>query len=454
MLASSRIVFRAVLLFSALENGRKQEEALAGHPESSGDYIVKLENLWKRFYVYEQKPRSIKDLAVQRFKQVSRRQSVWALQGIDLEVARGRTLGVIGNNGAGKSTMLRLLSGLGRPTRGRVIVKGRVSTLLELGTGFHPDFTGRDNIYTGGLVAGLTRQEIDQRLEEIIDFAELGAVVDAPLRTYSSGMFLRLAFATIINFGPDLLVLDEALAVGDIRFQKKCTNRLLEMKQSGTTLIIVSHSMNQVEELCDDVVWMEQGKVKLYGDAEEVVRHYKERAYARNDAAPLPGANRTYAHSAPGQPEDQPTLPEVGDNPKPALKPVEIERVTLFSEFGAEVDALSSGDPLTVKLDYVAHQKVAYPIFLIGIFREDGVKCYEANTEADRVFVETVQGSGSITLTFRELALMSGRYIIHAGIYERNWNQTYDYQFSVLSFHVLGDTPGTGVFQPPHIWQA
>ncbi len=410
--------------------------------------LIEVEDLWKRYYVTQEKHRSLKESVLSGFRSARKSELVWALQGVSFQLEQGRTLGIIGNNGAGKSTLLRLLSGLGRPTKGRVMVRGQLASLLELGTGFHSDLTGRENIYIGGLVAGLTRQEIGTRIDEIIEFSELEAVIDTPLRTYSSGMFLRLAFATTISYEANLLIVDEALTVGDIRFQKKCIKRLRELKEAGTSIVIVSHIMEQVQELCDEVLWLENGVVKLHGPALEVVKRYKDRAFTRVVASP--GTNRSESEEAAPVVEAEeaahPAEMLVGNHE------IEISEVKISNEFGSEVDTLTSGEPLNVEVSYFAHRRIEHPIFMIGIFREDGLKCYESSTEADGVFVEAVEGAGTISLTYSALPLMRGSYWLGISIFDKSWDTAFDFQGQKAPFEVVGAVPGTGIFHPPHKW--
>jgi lipopolysaccharide transport system ATP-binding protein len=407
-------------------------------------YQIEVEDLWKRYYVTKERRRTLKEAVLSGFRYLRTQQQVWALQGVSFKVEQGQSLGIIGNNGAGKSTLLRLLSGLGRPTRGSIKVSGRIGTLLELGTGFHPDMTGRENIYVGGLVAGLTRQEVTERIDRIIDFAELEAVIDTPLRTYSTGMYMRLAFATAINYDPTLMIVDEALSVGDIRFQKKCLNRLLEMKRNGTTIVLVTHIMEQAQELCDEMIWLENGKARLYGPAQEVVTRYKERAFTRVNVHP--GENRTEGDAEMDTENVQPTEVLVG------TREIQIKNVKVGNEFGTEVDTISSGDPLKVKVEYVAHKRIERPIFMVGVFRDDGLKCYETSTEADNVYIEAVEGTGTVNLTFGSLSLMRGNYWLGVSIFDQNWDKAFDYRGQMAPFQVLGNTPGTGIFHTPHKW--
>ena len=404
-------------------------------------YLIEVENLWKRYRVTQQKRRSLKDMVVNGLSHRPAQQAVWALQNVSFQVERGQTLGIIGNNGAGKSTLLRLLSGLGRPTQGKVTVRERVASLLELGAGFNADLTGRENIYIGGLVAGFTRNEVTARLEQIVDFAELEAVIDTAVRTYSTGMYMRLAFANAINYDPALLIVDEALSVGDIRFRKKCADRMQQMRRNGTTIIIVTHLLEQAQELCDQSLWLEQGQVRMYGSTSEVLSRYKERVFSKVVAAP--GSNRTDS--------SQKTTAASSEMPNDSHE-IEIKSVRLTNEYGTEVDTVTSGDPLNVQVDYIAHQPVTRPIFMVGIFREDGLKCYESSTEADGVFIDRVEGAGTFSISYASLPLMRGAYWLGISVYDESWDKAFDYKDQMAPFEVTGAIPGTGIFHPPHKW--
>lgn len=412
-------------------------------------YAIEVQDVWKRYWLQDERPRTLKETVVSRFRQRRARKELLALQGVTLHIGWGRTVGIIGNNGAGKSTLLRLLSGLGRPTRGTIRHNGRMSTLLELGAGFNSELTGRANVLIGGLVSGLRRREVEARFAEIVDFAELWDFIDAPMRTYSSGMYVRLAFATAINLDPDIVIVDEVLAVGDLRYQRKCFNRLLDLKQSGKTIVVVSHDMGQIETLCDEVIWLDRGRVRAHGSAPDVIAQYKSRLFAaKQDAAPLP----TY--------ESAGTVPAVADtisNHSPTQAPgnaaCRLTGVWLYSEDGMEIDSLESGEALQVEFSYIAPNPLGRPLFSVGIFQEDGTKCYEAVTEADGLYLDLVQGEGSLRLMFSELALMSGYYYIDVGVYAPNWEQTYDYRHKAANLTVHGATPGSGIFLAPHAWR-
>lgn len=233
---------------------------------------VEVKDLWKKFRIYHDRSYSLKETLI--FWNRQRVEDFWALKEINLAVPRGTTMGLIGRNGSGKSTLLKVVSRILHPTQGGVAVNGRVSTLLELGAGFHPDFTGLENIYLNASILGLSRKETSRRLEQIVEFAELGDFIDNPIRNYSSGMYVRLGFAVAVHVEPDILLVDEVLAVGDLAFQEKCLNRIQAMQERGVTIVLVSHSPKQVEDLCNYAVWLDQGQICREGPAAEVAGAY------------------------------------------------------------------------------------------------------------------------------------------------------------------------------------
>lgn len=235
---------------------------------------VEVKDVWKKFRLYHDKAYSLKERVI--FWGRQKAEDFWALKGVNLTVPKGSTVGLIGRNGSGKSTLLKIISRILYPTRGEVKVNGRVSTLLELGAGFHPDFTGRENVFLNASILGLTRKQTKENLEDIIAFAELGDFIDNPVRNYSSGMYMRLGFAVAVHVAPDILLIDEVLAVGDLAFQEKCLAKIRELQKRGTTIIFVTHSPKQVEELCDVAVWLDRGEVRMQGPAGEVARAYWE----------------------------------------------------------------------------------------------------------------------------------------------------------------------------------
>jgi lipopolysaccharide transport system ATP-binding protein len=238
---------------------------------------VSLENLGKRFRRFHMdRPRTIQEVLMRGFQRMGPAETFWGLRNLSLEIPQGRMVGVIGRNGAGKSTLLRLIGGLGKPDEGRVRTHGRIRALLHLGAGFHPDLTGRENTVVNGVINGLTRAEVARHFDSIIDFAELEQYVDTPLRAYSSGMQMRLAFSIVVHSNPDIFLIDEVLAVGDVAIQQKCLRKIKELRDNGCTIVVVSHDAGMVLQLCQDAIWLDAGKLSGYGPSSSVVPRYLE----------------------------------------------------------------------------------------------------------------------------------------------------------------------------------
>ncbi len=237
------------------------------------EIIINVEDVDKSFTVYYDRANTLKERLL-FWKRNSRKQKREILKNINLKIKKGETVALIGTNGSGKSTLLKLMTKIIFPNKGKIETKGKLTSLLELGAGFHPDFSGRENIYFNASIFGLTRKEIDGRLEKIIEFSELGTLIDNPVRTYSSGQYMRLAFSVAINVDAEILLIDEILSVGDQHFQEKCYKKMKELKEEGKTMVFVTHSMESVKKLCDRAVWLYQGEIKMDGNTEEVVNEY------------------------------------------------------------------------------------------------------------------------------------------------------------------------------------
>jgi lipopolysaccharide transport system ATP-binding protein len=354
----------------------------------------------------------------------------WALDGVSFSVVPGETVGLMGRNGSGKSTLLRILGGLTNPTRGTVAVCRKVSGLLTLGEGLHPLLSGEENALTGAILAGLTRSEARQRLPEIAAFAELEDHMDQPLRTFSDGMRLRLAFSVAVHVDPEILLIDEVLAVGDLRFQEKCYSFLNDLQDRGVTVIVTSHYLEQIRRLCQRAVWLADGRVKCVGEAAEVADAYED---AMNEGIPErdPGPHGGQRHGT-------------GE--------VEITSVRLVNRHGRETKAISPGSALTVEIDYVAHQQVADAIFGVSAHTErDGVRCFDITTKADGHVVGPLRGAGTVRLHLERLDLTGGCYHLDVGVYEANWDRPYDYLWRAFPLEVTASN-GSGFLGPPHRW--
>jgi lipopolysaccharide transport system ATP-binding protein len=401
------------------------------------DAII-VNNLGKRFKRYAaQRPMTWMEAAVSRFQGVRSVDQFWALRQINFTVAPGEMLGVIGHNGAGKSTLLQLLGGITRPNEGRIQVKGRVGALLDLGAGFHGDLTGRENVFVTAIVAGLKRQEVARQFTEIVEFAELAAFIDNPVRTYSTGMLMRLAFAIAIHTRPDVLLVDEYLSVGDVSFQSKCLQRIKELKQDGCAIVLISHSVNQIQTLCTHALWLKRGEVVAYGTPKVIAGQYST-------------AMRTQTQQR--TPDLPPKLTRSGtelrinQNRFGSLE-AEITDVQLSPAVG-----IKSGDRLTIDISYRSPTRIIAPHFSVSITRPDGVVCLDTNTEALKFAIAAIVGEDRLCLTLDRLDLTGGQYFVNVGIFEQDWNYAYDYHWHVYPFSVAPTLNDKGTISPPMQW--
>ncbi len=430
--------------------------------------IIEISDVHKRYYLGKNRPHSLKAAVFSRFDFLFNRRPYWALQGVTLQILPGRAIGLIGNNGAGKSTLLRLIAKLSLPTSGKITFAGKVhlGSLLELGAGFNPEFSGRDNIITACIVAGLTRKEALARLDRVIKFAELEDFIDSQLRTYSTGMYVRLAFSIEINLDPDILLIDEVLAVGDIAFQKKCISQLQKMKELGTTLIVVSHSMEQILGVCDEVIWLEHGKVRAHGETTEIINLYRNRIFENTariveatKSQPIVASSVTTPAAVAATTNSNTRLVESPVAPsgprldfRTGTQEIEITGASLFDEHGLPVNLINSRGALILQISYIAHVPLINPIVQVGLHTEDGLKCYEITNQEAGINLGSVEGAGQLNVGFGELPLFAGTYYFSIGVHEQNWNYIYDYKYRICRLEIEGSTPGTGVFYPVHRW--
>ncbi len=359
----------------------------------------------------------------------------WALRDISFSVRAGEMLGVIGRNGAGKSTLLNLLAGVIQPTEGRLSVRGRIGALLELGGGFADDLTGRENAMLAGVTAGLTRREVYSRLDDIVAFAELAEFLDDPVRTYSTGMRMRLAFAVAVHTDPEVLLVDEFLAVGDLAFQARCRSRIAELRARGCAIVLVSHGMGDVRDTCDRVLWLRDGEIAAFDSPDVVTSTYEAEMHQRTmelSRATSPGRVR-----APGGFRGK----RVGS------REMEITAVHLLS--GSTV---RSGAAFSIEIAYRGGRAALTPIFVVSITTEDGRVCVDTNTEAARLSTERLSPAGAIRFTIPRLELAAGRYFANAGIFDRDWDHAYDHHWHAYPFCVDGAPAHRGVIAPACQW--
>lgn len=363
-----------------------------------------------------------------------------AIKDITLRLGKGDSVGIIGRNGAGKSTLLKLITGIYKPDTGSINVNGRISALIELGAGFHPDFSGRENVYLSGIIQGLTRKEIDERFDEIVKFAELEQVIDEPIRTYSSGMFMRLGFSLAIHTDPKLLVIDEVLAVGDAAFVAKCKERLAELKRKGTSFILVTHDLDAVERWCDEALWLHEGEIKDRGDPRRVIDHYREFVLNEENQQETARERESY----------DPLAAEKKD--RWGSREIEILRTRLIGGDGMERHAFHRTDELHVEIEYNVKEKRENPVFGIAIERSDGLIVFGTNTLIDKVSFSNLSGKGKIRYKIPKLYLLENSYTVDVAVHAED-GYPYDYHKGAAKFTVRDIVQPVGVFYPEGIWE-
>ena len=388
-----------------------------------------------------------------------------ALRNVSFAVPQGSTYGIIGRNGSGKSTMLKLVAGITKPTEGSVRVEGRISALIELGAGFHPEISGRENVFINGIMLGLSKREITKRFDEIVEFAEVKDFIDAPVKTYSSGMYMRLGFAVAINVDPDVLLIDEVLAVGDEAFTHKCLDKFAEFRRRGKTILLVTHSLNLVEKFCDDVLWLDSGRIRGEGDPRRVVSAYitdVAKTEEKNLAALDARARERVDHAAPtsagaaseaaGDAIEPPANMFTASEGRWGSREVEIVDVRILGEDGAAKQVCQSGEAVSIQMTVRAHKKVEDVVFGVGVFNADGVCCYGTNTDIEELEIAEFSGEQTVTFRIKSLDLVEGTYKIDVAAHRVD-GYPYDYHRLLYSFRVKSHTKDVGIYRPPHTWE-
>ncbi len=407
------------------------------------EYTIEVKQITKQFRLYSDRGAELKERLL--FKKRNHYEIRQVLKGISFSVRKGEAVGLIGHNGCGKSTTLKLLTKIMYPDSGEIMMKGRISSLIELGAGFHPDMSGRENIYTNASIFGLTKKEIDARLHDIIAFSELEEFIDDPIRTYSSGMYMRLAFSVAINVDADILLIDEILAVGDTNFQTKCFNRLREMKAKGVTVMIVTHDLGTVEKFCERAIWLNDGLIIKEGRSAEVVDAYvnfmNQKRLEEEPALPAPSQD-----TAPPPAEIDYSANRFG------LRYIEIIQARMKNAQNKNSRIFQTGDPLVIEIDYQIHQKLDEYVFGFGFYTLDGVCLYGNNTQLDRICVRSDQESGTIAVQIEALPLLAGKYILNVAVVDKDGTPM-DFYRNYCDFEVISDDRSTGFFKVPHRWR-
>lgn len=369
---------------------------------------------------------------------LSASEAIPALDDVSFMVEAGQSLGIVGSNGSGKSTLLKVLSGILKAERGEVEIDGRVAALIELGAGFHPEISGRENVYINGAVMGLSRREIDKRYDEIVEFSGLADFIEEPVKNYSSGMYVRLGFSVAIHTDPDVLLIDEVLAVGDAAFSHKCLRRIEELLGTGRTVVMVSHSLELIESLSDIVLWLDHGRVAAIGEPRQVVDAYRQavaeeegRAHreAKDQAGGREDAGRRWGSGA-----------------------ARLEKVRLLDADGAERYHFVSGEAVSIEFEAEANERLEDFVFGLALSTPRGVECWGTNTQLEGYEAEVLEGRSKVLIECPELRLAAGEYLLDLAIHAKD-GTPYDYRKGVLALTVTSETRGVGVYEPVHSWE-
>ncbi len=402
----------------------------------TADVAIRAENLSKCYRIYPGNKARLRQIFFPKKKYY---EEFWALRDINFEVSRGEALGIIGPNGAGKSTLLQILAGILQPTMGKVQVKGRVSALLELGAGFDPQFTGRENAYMNGAIMGLSRKEMGQKIDAIREFADIGDFFDRPVRMYSSGMYMRLAFAVATSVDPDILVIDEILAVGDINFQAKCLNRMAELRQSGCTTVFVGHNMHMIRYFCKEALVLDKGIPIEFAPVNKAIE-----AYYRKVLDPLStrGEESAASRFADGE------VVVHGDSWDARITDFEI-----LDANGESKDFFLTGEKAVFRIHYETRRRIREPSFSIGLYDQRGELMCAHNTSFDDVRIEGIDGTGHVDMVVESLPFLNGLFRVSIAITDKQQIRRYDWQSKCYTLRVVsGETDASGLVRLSHHW--
>ena len=377
------------------------------------------------------------------FKSLQPEELVAALDGVDFKVEKGTTFGVIGENGSGKSTLLKVITGITKPTSGAVTVRGKVSALIELGAGFHPEISGRENIFINGIMLGLSKKGISEKFDDIVRFAELEEFIDAPVKTYSSGMYMRLGFSVAINVNPDILLIDEVLAVGDASFVPKCLDRIDDFRRKKKTILFVSHDLQTVENICDRVVWLKNGKIQTMGEAKRVIDAYLQ-DIAEKQEEDLERRQQEV--------DKEEKWEEDRREKRWGKREVEIKKVMLKDFTGKEKHVFSPDESMVVEIHIKAYSQIKDFVFGVGVFNSQGISCYGTNTHLEDFESISIQGEGKVLFRIEKLNLINGTYYLDIAAHKKD-GYPYDYHRNLYSFMISSPNRDAGIARPKHTWE-
>lgn len=417
-----------------MENGKLMSEM-----------AIRATHLAKEYQIGEAKHNTLRDQIAAGAKKLLGRTSqakrgkdkFWALNDVSFDIMRGEMVGIIGHNGAGKSTLLKVLSRITEPTKGQAEIHGRVGSLLEVGTGFHFELTGRENVYLYGAILGMTKAEIDRKFSKIVEFSELERFLDTAVKHYSSGMYVRLAFAVAAHLDPEILLIDEVLSVGDLAFQRKCMEQAARLREGDATVIVVSHNMFSIKAMCDRVLYLSHGQVLADGPPDEVIPKYEEDILGGKGELDTP----RWAQGRLGN--------------DPTERPVNITGMQILDEAGQPRTVFDFGERVRVQVKYEIRQSVNDPNFVIALTRSDGVSCCNYSSELDGFKIPAKPGDGEFEVLMPPLKLVADLYAVHIIVWDEKFQQLYGAQTGG-SFHVRHELFNThfGVYHESAEWLA
>lgn len=379
--------------------------------------VVRVSHLSKRFRLFHERHQSLKQSLLNRRR--SSHEDFWALRDISFDVHRGETFGIVGHNGSGKSTMLKCLTKILQPDEGSVAVDGAISALLELGAGFHPELSGRENVFLNAAILGVPRKQVQERFDDIVEFSGLEQFIDTPVKNYSSGMFVRLGFAVAVNVDPDVLIIDEVLAVGDADFQAKCGDKIAEFRDRGKTIVLVTHSMADVVRLCKRAAWIDHGALRMLGDPLEITDAYLDTAH-------------------------QGRMVQVNDTMRWGSGDVRIASVELLDGAEQPIGLPRSGEPVAFRFVLTAEQPVVDPELIMSIYDQAGTLISEVGTRGRSVRIDQVHGQRIVTLELDHLSLTEGTYELSASVRDESGQREYDVRNRFVKFDVLKSADSDG----------
>jgi ABC-2 type transport system ATP-binding protein len=390
------------------------------------DKAIVVDSLWKKFRIYHERNQYLKSTITKGRR--AQYEDFWALKDVSFEVPIGQTFGIIGANGSGKSTLLKCLAGILTPDKGSLTSNGRTAALLELGAGFHPDLSGRENISLNGAILGMTRQEIESKFDNIVSFAGLEQFIDTPVKNYSSGMVVRLGFAVAINVEPEILIIDEVLAVGDEEFQQRCFQKIEDFRRDGRTIIFVSHGLGQVSQLCEEALWLDKGTVRTIDTSYKVVAEYTGESHQIHVPVPTP-----LDFSASIEPETE----EMIDKNRWGSGEVRIDSVIFTTNNGNNTLNLTSGEAVTIKINYSVLTPVKELIVGLRITHLHGITMWGTNTKRSNHTVEHTGSIGTVSFFISEFPLLEGTFDLTVAISDRSEVSPYDHRENLVRFNVV-----------------